>query len=316
CADLRAVPEGSIILLHACAHNPTGVDPTPEQWVVLRSILKERKALPWFDTAYQGFASGSPDTDAATIRMFAEEVCAFPRMRACRHCSRRCCCACEGAALRHAPAVRAVRMPRSLVCRATSSLCVNPSPRTLACTRSASARCTWLRATARPRAPPARCSSPSCAPCTATRPCTARASSPQCWATLTSPRYVPLACVRACARVASNAARSTCVRARARACVCVQEWRAELATAMARVKRMRALLRAALEERKTPGDWSHITSQIGMFSYTGLTAPQCARLIREFHVYLMDSGRINVAGMNEASIPYLADAIHTVVTTA
>jgi len=56
--DIRAIPENSIILLHACAHNPTGVDPKPEQWAEMSKVIKQRKLLPFFDMAYQGFASG------------------------------------------------------------------------------------------------------------------------------------------------------------------------------------------------------------------------------------------------------------------
>jgi aspartate/tyrosine/aromatic aminotransferase len=50
--DLRNADEGSCILLHTCAHNPTGVDPTFEQWVEIAKICKERKLYPFFDTAY------------------------------------------------------------------------------------------------------------------------------------------------------------------------------------------------------------------------------------------------------------------------
>ena len=82
---------------------------------------------------------------------------------------------------------------------------------------------------------------------------------------------------------------------------------------MRRIQRMRALTLAALTQRGTPGDWSHITRQIGMFSYTGLSPAQCARMVEEFHIYMLPSGRINVAGLNEASVPILADAIDAVV---
>jgi hypothetical protein len=74
-------------------------------------------------------------------------------------------------------------------------------------------------------------------------------------------------------------------------------------------------LRAALVARATPGDWGHVTAQVGMFSYTGLSPAQCARMVEEFHIYMLPSGRINVAGLNEATVPILADAIHAVVTT-
>eukprot|EP00892_Ulva_mutabilis_P012667 jgi/Ulvmu1/9773/UM056_0013.1 len=69
-ADLAAAEPGAIVLLHACAHNPTGVDPTQEQW---RGILKtclERCLLCFFDSAYQGFASGDLDADAFALRLF------------------------------------------------------------------------------------------------------------------------------------------------------------------------------------------------------------------------------------------------------
>lgn len=59
CVCSQKIPEKSIILLHACAHNPTGVDPKPEQWKELSAIVKKRNLFPFFDMAYQGFASGT-----------------------------------------------------------------------------------------------------------------------------------------------------------------------------------------------------------------------------------------------------------------
>ncbi|KAI0801318.1 PLP-dependent transferase [Fomes fomentarius] len=71
--DIQNIPEGSIILLHACAHNPTGVDPTPEQWKEISDLVKEKKLFPFFDMAYQGFASGSTARDAFAVRHFVSE---------------------------------------------------------------------------------------------------------------------------------------------------------------------------------------------------------------------------------------------------
>lgn len=71
--DICKMPEGSIILLHACAHNPTGVDPTAEQWKQLSEVVKHKKLLPFFDMAYQGFATGSVDNDAFAVRKFVED---------------------------------------------------------------------------------------------------------------------------------------------------------------------------------------------------------------------------------------------------
>ncbi|XP_063053527.1 aspartate aminotransferase, mitochondrial [Engraulis encrasicolus] len=71
--DISKIPEKSMILLHACAHNPTGVDPRPEQWKELSAVIKKRNLLVFFDMAYQGFASGDIDRDAWAVRHFIEE---------------------------------------------------------------------------------------------------------------------------------------------------------------------------------------------------------------------------------------------------
>lgn len=70
CHALRNAPERSIFVLHACAHNPTGVDPTHQQWQMIASLIQERKHFPFFDCAYQGFASGDLDDDAWAVRYF------------------------------------------------------------------------------------------------------------------------------------------------------------------------------------------------------------------------------------------------------
>jgi aspartate aminotransferase len=71
--DLGAAPSGAIVLLHACAHNPTGVDPTPDQWEQIRQLMRSKALLPFFDSAYQGFASGSLDEDAHSVRTFVAD---------------------------------------------------------------------------------------------------------------------------------------------------------------------------------------------------------------------------------------------------
>jgi len=73
CEDLHAAPEGSCVLLHACAHNPTGQDPTAEQWAEISGICSSRGHLPFFDAAYQGFATGDAPTDAGAVRKFVED---------------------------------------------------------------------------------------------------------------------------------------------------------------------------------------------------------------------------------------------------
>lgn len=236
-ADLKAMPEGSIVLLHACAHNPTGVDPTHAQWEEVQAIMAERKLFPWFDSAYQGFASGDPDADAWAVRMFASKGM---EMLVCQSFAKNFGLYCERIGALHVVAGDAA---------------------------SASAVLSMVEVIVRPMYsnPPAHG-----------------------------------------ARVVAHILDHDDLAA---------EWRGELLAAMKRVQRMRSLLRAALEARGTPGTWAHITDQIGMFSYTGLTKAQSTRMVEEFHVYMLDSGRINVAGLNEATVPILADAIHAVVTT-
>lgn len=68
---LRQVQQGDVVLLHGCCHNPTGADPTPEQWQQIADVLAERGALPLLDFAYQGFATGLED-DALAVRTLAQ----------------------------------------------------------------------------------------------------------------------------------------------------------------------------------------------------------------------------------------------------
>eukprot|EP00898_Chlorokybus_atmophyticus_P009165 jgi/Chlat1/924/Chrsp108S01361 len=70
--DIQAAPEGSVIVLHGCAHNPTGIDPTPEQWEKIADVIQQKRHVPFFDVAYQGFASGSLDQDATSVRSFVK----------------------------------------------------------------------------------------------------------------------------------------------------------------------------------------------------------------------------------------------------
>lgn len=71
--DLEEAPEQSVVLLHACAHNPTGVDPKPEEWRQIAQVISKKGHFSFFDMAYQGFASGDCDTDAQAVRMFVQE---------------------------------------------------------------------------------------------------------------------------------------------------------------------------------------------------------------------------------------------------
>ena len=69
--DLNALPAGSIVVLHACCHNPTGVDLTPADWQNVLDVVKAKGLIPFLDMAYQGFGDGI-DEDAAAVRLFAD----------------------------------------------------------------------------------------------------------------------------------------------------------------------------------------------------------------------------------------------------
>ena len=71
CSALRAAPAGTIIALHACCHNPTGVDLATEQWREVAGVCKAQGLVPLLDIAYQGFGEGI-DADAAAVRLFAD----------------------------------------------------------------------------------------------------------------------------------------------------------------------------------------------------------------------------------------------------
>ncbi|EAU32552.1 predicted protein [Aspergillus terreus NIH2624] len=73
-ATLYSARPGSIVILHACAHNPTGLDPTHDQWMEIGQIIKQRDLFPLFDAAYLGFNSGDVDHDAFAIRHFIHEL--------------------------------------------------------------------------------------------------------------------------------------------------------------------------------------------------------------------------------------------------
>jgi aromatic-amino-acid transaminase len=74
--DLNALPSGSIVVLHACCHNPTGVDLSPADWKNVLEVVKAKGHVPFLDMAYQGFGDGI-DEDAAAVRLFADSGLTF-----------------------------------------------------------------------------------------------------------------------------------------------------------------------------------------------------------------------------------------------
>ncbi|KAJ5320203.1 hypothetical protein PENANT_c010G02286 [Penicillium antarcticum] len=238
-STLNTAPNGSIILLHACAHNPTGVDPTQDQWKEIASVMRARSHFPFFDTAYQGFASGDLSRDAWAIRYFVSqgfELCVAQSFAKN-----------FGLYGERTGAFHFVSAPGADASAASANI--------------ASQLAILQRS---------------------------EISNP--------PAYG--------ARIASRVLNDPTLFA---------EWEDDLRTMSGRILEMRAGLRERLEKRGTPGDWSHITSQIGMFSFTGLTEAQVMTLRQQWHVYMTKNGRISMAGLNTHNIDYFAEAVDSVV---
>jgi aspartate aminotransferase len=234
--DLQNAPEGSVIILHACAHNPTGVDASREQWMKIAEVIKEKKLFPFFDSAYQGFASGCLETDAWTVRYFVEQ--GFELF-------------CSQSFSKNFGLYNERAGNLTVVCQ-------DPEP----IDRMKSQLTLLVRAMY--SNPPAHG-----------------------------------------ARVVNLVLQDEDLYA---------EWKGCIKTMAERIISMRQGLRQRLEKLGTPGDWSHITHQIGMFSYTGLTPDMCDFLKKEKHLYLLKSGRMSMCGVNSGNIDYVAQAMHEAVT--
>ena len=91
-----------------------------------------------------------------------------------------------------------------------------------------------------------------------------------------------------------------------------QQWKGECRQMADRIITMRTALKKALIEAGTCRDWSHITKQIGMFCYSGLTPEQVDRMKVEHHIYITRDGRISMAGLTSSNVRYVANAIHSV----
>jgi len=235
CEDIKNAPPRSVILLHACAHNPTGADPTIDQWNILADIIKEKGHFTYFDCAYQGFASGDLDRDAAAIRLFIK----------------------KGMELFCA---QSYAKNMGLYGERIGALHV-----ACATERDATVVLSQLKVVIR-----------------------GMYSSP------------PIHGAMIVSTVLNDP-------------VLFEEWKAEMKIMSDRIILMRQMLVDALKQRNTPGDWNNIIHQIGMFSFTGLTAEQCEILTKKYHIYLTKNGRISMPGLSTKTIPYLANAIHDVV---
>ena len=91
-----------------------------------------------------------------------------------------------------------------------------------------------------------------------------------------------------------------------------EQWLGELSGMAGRIQKMRVLLKENLEKLGSKHDWSSLTSQQGMFAYTGLSADQMKRLANEFHIYATLDGRISVSGITSSNVEHLAKGMHEV----
>uniref|UniRef100_A0A8C9TH39 Aspartate aminotransferase n=1 Tax=Scleropages formosus TaxID=113540 RepID=A0A8C9TH39_SCLFO len=235
--DLESAPEHSIFVMHACAHNPTGIDPTPEEWKQIAEVMKRRNLFPFFDSAYQGFASGSLEKDAWAVRYFVSQgfelFCAQSFSKN------------FGLYNERVGNLTIVAKDNENLTRVLSQM-------------EKIVRTIWSN-------PPSQ----------GARVVALTLNSPELFA----------------------------------------EWQENVKTMADRVLLMRAQLKAKLQALGTPGTWDHITQQIGMFSFTGLTPHQVEYLSKEKHIYLMASGRINMCGLTTKNIDYVAESIHEAVST-
>ena len=236
--SLNRARDGSIVVLHACAHNPTGCDLSKEQWIQLADVLRRQKLVPLLDSAYQGFATGSLDSDGWAIRQLFETE----RLTGivCQSFSKSMGLYGERVGAMH------VVVP------------TNDEPAVINAIES---QIGWISRK--------------------------EISTP----------------VRYGATIAARIISQNDLYAM---------WQRDLTTMSRRIGTMRDRVRNGLLKRGTPGNWDHVVNQIGMFSYTGLSVEQVRRL-REKHIYLADSGRISVSGLNDANVEYFCDMVDEVV---
>jgi len=232
---LRKIPAGDVVLLHACCHNPTGIDPTPEQWQTLAETVAERGLLPLVDFAYQGFGDGL-EADAAGLRALCRPGCEL------------------------------------IVCSSFSKNFGLYSERVGAVTFVAPHRAAAEAALSHAK---------TCVRVNYSNP----------------PQHG--------AAIVATVLGDTELR---------PLWRRELDAMRERIHAMRTLFVHTMHAKSSRRDFSFLSDQRGMFSYSGLTPVQVDELRTRHSIYLvMQGGRINVAGMTEANMERLCEAVASVL---
>ena len=233
-ADLKAAAPGTIILLHACCHNPTGYDISPSQWDQVIATVKAGGLVPFLDMAYQGFGYGIAEDGAVIGKFVAAGLDFFVSTSFSKSFSL------------YGERVGAL----SVVCESKEEA--------------------------------------------------ARVLSQLKIVIRTNYSNPPIHGGAVVTAVLGNPE----LRAL---------WEKELAEMRVRIKAMRQKLVDGLKAAGVKQDMSFITSQIGMFSYSGLSKDQMVRLRDEFGVYGTDTGRMCVAALNSKNIDYVCAAIAKVI---
>jgi aspartate aminotransferase len=234
-ASLRSIPVGDVVCLHACCHNPTGVDATTEQWGQIAEVIAERKLLPLVDFAYQGFGDGL-DEDRSGLAQLIRPEC---EILVCNSFSKNFGLYGERVG---GLTVVAANHERAQTTLSHVKLCVR----------------------------------------------TAYSNPPKHGAAIVS------------TVLDSDELRT--------------QWVGELASMRERINEMRQLFVETLKAKGVEQDFSFITRQRGMFSFSGLNAVQVDQLKNEHSIYIVGSGRINVAGMTKQNMDRLCSAIAAVVS--
>jgi len=229
-AALREAPAGDIVLLHGCCHNPSGLDPSEDEWRAIAEVIVERELVPFIDVAYQGFADDL-DRDAFAVRHMVGLV---QEMIVSTSCS-------KNFGLYRDRVGTLSMLSADTATRDIVNSQVNNLVRTIY------------------SVPPDHG-----------------------------------------AAVVSLILNDEELR---------RDWLVELAEMRERLKSMRTLLNDALIVAAPGHDFSHLVRATGMFCFLGISAAQVARLKKDFGVYMVDSSRINVAGITPDNVTYLANSI-------
>ncbi|MFT4835640.1 MAG: aromatic-amino-acid transaminase [Psychromonas sp.] len=232
--SLQSVEMGDLVLFHGCCHNPTGIDPTLEQWEVLAKLIADSGATPFFDFAYQGFAKGVEE-DAQGLRIFAKYN---KELLVANSFSKN-----FGLYNERVGGITLVAEDSEIAESAFSQI-------------KSGIRSNYSN-------PPAH-------------------GAAIVTIILTDPDLY-------------------------------QQWDKEVADMRDRIKEMRELFVSTLKEKGVTKDYSFISRQNGMFSFSGLSVEQVNRLKEEFAIYIVGSGRISVAGMTKDNMQPLCDALVKVI---